>query len=207
MRIYALERSLSREEKLAEVLERAERSRRARRREGRSPRRVPRGGERRTAAAASSLPRAIVGELGIGKTALVATFLAELPPNARLVRVECSPVRMEVPFSAIAELVRDAIGTTGEEPFDEVAQLIARAGGGAAQGDATNPMVARLAELATNRADRRHGDDDDAHYRKKLVVSGVRAAPRRDRACSSRWWSSSKGCSGPTRRASSSSAR
>jgi tetratricopeptide (TPR) repeat protein len=126
-------------------------------------------------------PRAIVGELGIGKTALVATFLAELPPNARLVRVECSPVQMEVPFSTIAELVRDAIGTTGEEPFDQVAQLIARAGGGSAQGDATNPMVARLAELATNRqaaigaGGAGQSDDDDAHYRKKLVVSGVRA--------------------------------
>src|SRR5262249_12360907 len=119
-------------------------------------------------------PRAIVGELGIGKTALVATFLGELPPNARLIRVECSPVRMEVPFSSTAELVRDAIGTSGEEPFDDVVQLIARAGGGSAQGDASNPMVARLAELATNRQIA-HGDDDDAHYRKKLVVSGVRA--------------------------------
>src|SRR6202041_3223902 len=59
-------------------------------------------------------------------------------------------------------------------PFEEVAQLIARAGGGSAQGDASNPMVARLAELATNRQVG-HGDDEDAHYRKKLVVNGVRA--------------------------------
>jgi tetratricopeptide (TPR) repeat protein len=55
-----------------------------------------------------------------------------------------------------------------------VAQLIARAGGGSATGDASNPMVARLAELATNRQVAQ-GDDDDAHYRKKLVASGVRA--------------------------------
>ncbi len=117
--------------------------------------------------------RAVSGELGIGKTALVATFLSELPPNARLVRVECSPVRQEVPFTALAELVRDAIGATGEEPFMEVVQRIAQAGGGAAQGDETNPMVARLAELATNRQQRQR-DDEDAHYQRKLIVNGVR---------------------------------
>jgi len=173
MRIYALERSLSREEKLADV-------------SGAASDLVGRDTEKADLHAAYHeavngsggsgvvTPRAIVGELGIGKTALVSTFLAELPPNARLIRVECSPVKQEVPFSATAELVRDAIGTTGEEPFEEVAQLIARAGGGSAQGDASNPMVARLAELATNRQVG-HGDDDDAHYRKKLVVNGVRA--------------------------------
>jgi tetratricopeptide (TPR) repeat protein len=117
--------------------------------------------------------RAVSGELGIGKTALVATFLSELPPNAHLVRVECSPVRQEVPFTALAELVRDAIQATGEEPFEEVVQRIARAGGGAAQGDESNPMVARLAELATNRQQRQR-DDEDAHYQRKLIVNGVR---------------------------------
>ncbi len=110
--------------------------------------------------------------MGIGKTALVATFLAELPPNARLVHVECSPVRMEVPYAAIAELVRAAIGTTGEEPFEEVAALIAHAGGGAAEGDATSPMVARLAELATNR--QMGGGDEDAHARRKTILAGAR---------------------------------
>ncbi|MGO8999827.1 MAG: serine/threonine-protein kinase PknK [Polyangiaceae bacterium] len=173
MRIYALERSLSREERLAEV------SAAASDLVGRDPEKADLQAAYHEAVNGHGgggvvTTRAIVGELGIGKTALVATFLGELPPNARLIRVECSPVKQEVPFSATAELVRDAIGTTGEEPFEEVAQLIARAGGGAAQGDASNPMVARLAELATNRQVGR-GDDDDAHYRKKLVVNGVRA--------------------------------
>ena len=117
--------------------------------------------------------RAIVGEMGIGKTALVATFLAELPSNARLIHVECTPVMMVVPYAAIAELVRAAIGTTGEEPFEQVAGLIARAGG-VQGGDAVSPMVARLAELATNRQASR-GDDEDAHGRRKNIVAGVRA--------------------------------
>ena len=172
MRIYALERSLSRDEKVIQATNAPSDL-------------VGRDAEKGELAAAfheavnagggggAVTCRAVVGELGIGKTALVATFLGELPPNARVVRVECSPVRMEVPYSTTAEIVRDAIGTTGEEPFEEVADLIARLGGGSASGDASNPMVARLAELATNRT-MGQGDEDDAQSRKKLVVSGVR---------------------------------
>ncbi|MEO6417871.1 MAG: protein kinase [Polyangiaceae bacterium] len=170
MRIYALERSLSREERLVEVSNAPSDL-------------VGRDSEKADLHAAyhravssgggSMTCRAVVGEMGIGKSALVGTFLSELPPNARLVRVECSPVKMEVPLSATAEIVRDAIGTTGDEPFDDVVRLIGRAGGGAAQGDASNPMVARLAELATNRQ-LGGGGDEDPTYRKKLVVTGLR---------------------------------
>ncbi|HEX8791378.1 MAG TPA: protein kinase [Polyangiaceae bacterium] len=172
MRIYALERSLSRDERLAEA-------------QGGSSDLVGRDAEKADlhagfhaavsggGGAGQLVCRAVVGEMGIGKTALVATFLAELPPNARLLHVECTPVRMEVPYAAIAELVRAAIGTTGEEPFEEVAALIAGAGGGAAAGDASNPMVARLAELATNRQ-MAAGGDDDAHARKRNILAGVR---------------------------------
>ncbi len=172
MRIYALERSLSRDERLAEA--------------SHAPNDlVGRDAEKADLHAAfhravsggggngELICRAVVGEMGIGKTALVATFLSELPPNARLVRVEASPVKMEVPYSSVAELVRDAVGTTGEEPFDQVATLIARAGGGSAAGDASNPVVARLAELATNRA--LGGDEEDLHARRKLLTSGVRS--------------------------------
>ncbi len=170
MRIYALERSLSREERLAEV-------------QGASSDLVGRDAEKADLNAAfheavssggtgQLVCRAVVGEMGIGKTALVATFLNELPPNARLVHVECTPVQMEVPYAAIAELVRAAIGTTGEEPFDEVAAVIAGAGRGAAHGDASTPMVARLAELATNR--QVGGGDEDAHGRRKNILAGVR---------------------------------
>ncbi|MBL0194274.1 MAG: AAA family ATPase [Myxococcales bacterium] len=115
--------------------------------------------------------RAVVGELGIGKTALVHSFLAELPPNARIVRAECSPVRMEVPFATIAELVRSAAALTGEESYAEVVEVLGPAGGPGAKGD--NPMVARLAELVTNRPSGQ-GDNDDAAYQKRLLVTSVR---------------------------------
>jgi serine/threonine protein kinase/tetratricopeptide (TPR) repeat protein len=172
MRVYALERSLSREERLAEAQagssdlvgrEREKADLRAAYNEALS------GGP----GTGHLVCRAVVGEMGIGKTTLVGRFLAELPPNARLIHVESTPVMMVVPYAATAELVRAAIGTTGDEPFEEVAGLIARAGGGAAVGDASTPMVARLAELATNRHAAR-GDDDDVHGRKKNIVAGVR---------------------------------
>jgi serine/threonine protein kinase/tetratricopeptide (TPR) repeat protein len=174
MRMYALERSLSREEKEVERenahndligrdAEKAEL-------QGAYHGAVNGKGPGPTSGTVSC--RAVVGELGIGKTALVATFLAELPPNARLVRAECTPVRMEVPYSALADLVRDAIGASGDESYDEIAHLIARAGRGAAQPDIKSPMVARLAEIVAN--EQAQGEDEDAHYRKKVLVNGVR---------------------------------
>jgi tetratricopeptide (TPR) repeat protein len=86
---------------------------------------------------------------------------------------------MEVPYSALADLVRDAIGASGDESYDEIAHLIARAGGGESQPDVASPMVARLAEIAANqqagqRGPEGQGEDEDAHYRKKILVSGVR---------------------------------
>ena len=177
MRIYALERSLSREEKASEQANAHSDL------IGRDAEKAELHGAFHAAVNGLSggTSRAVVGELGIGKTALVATFLSELPPNARLVRAECTPVRMEIPYSALADLVRDAIGATGDESYDEIAHLIARAGAGSVQPDITNPMVARLAEIAANQtagaaqgAPPPQGEDEDAHYRKKVLVSGVR---------------------------------
>jgi eukaryotic-like serine/threonine-protein kinase len=179
MRIYALERSLSREEKASEQANAQNDL------IGRDAEKAELQGAYHAAVNGAGggivSCRAVVGELGIGKTALVATFCSELPPNARLVRAECTPVRMEVPHSALGELVRDAIGASGDESYDEIAHLIARAGGGSSQPDVTNPMVARLAEIAANQTSGGvagqagpQPEDEDAHYRKKVLVSGVR---------------------------------
>ena len=174
MRVYALERSLSREEKASEhestqndLI-------------GRDAEKAELHGAYHAAVngpgGGTVSSRAIVGELGIGKTALVATFSAELPPTTRQIRAECTPVRMEIPYSALSELVRDAIGASGDESYDEIAHLIARAGGGEETLDVTDPIVARLAEIAANQAVANSApvEDEDAHYRKKMLVSGVR---------------------------------
>ena len=171
MRTYALERSLSRGERRGEALatpgdlvgrdlEKAELL--AAYHQAVT---APNGGELTC--------RVVTGELGIGKTALVASFAADLPPNARVVRVECSPVRQELPLSAVAVLVRDLAGLTGDEPFEEVCATIARAGGGTSHGHTDGPMVARLAELVTSRTGG-FADDADAASRRRAVISGVR---------------------------------
>jgi serine/threonine protein kinase/tetratricopeptide (TPR) repeat protein len=170
MRVYALGRSLSRDERLAEEHGSSDLV-------GRDAEKADLNASFHAAVSGGNgtgqlVCRAVVGEMGIGKTALVGAFLAELPPHARIIEVECTPVNIEVPFGGLAELVRSALGTTGEEPFDEVAGLIARAGGGAAGGDPTSLMVARLAELATNRQMPR--GDEDAHTRRKIILAGVR---------------------------------
>jgi len=171
MRVHALERSLSREERLAEVQARSTDL------VGRDEQRAALRSAYEEAISSSAgvgrvVSRAVIGEMGIGKTALLAAFLTELPPDVRLLHIECTPVTMEVPYAGIVELIRAAIGTTGDEPFAQVATLISRAGGGAAGGDVSSPMVLRLAELATNRQIR--DGDEDAHTRKKTIVAGMR---------------------------------
>ncbi len=196
MRIYALERSLSREEKAQEQssaqndligrdAEKAELHAAFHTAINGTPNAPPSNvnlsstGNNPIAVLTQGIvtTRAVVGELGIGKTALTATFISELPPNTRVIRTECTPVRIEVPYSALADLVRDAIGASGDESFDDMALLIARAGAGASASniDASNPMVQRLAEIAANQQrEGQGGEDEDAHYRKKLLVSGLR---------------------------------
>jgi serine/threonine protein kinase/tetratricopeptide (TPR) repeat protein len=172
MRIYTLERSLSREEKAHEqaTAQNDLIGRDAEKAELHAAYHAAVNGAGRGIVTA----RAVIGELGIGKTALVATFLEELPPNARVVRTECSPVRIEVPYSTLADIIRDAIGASGDESYEDMALLISRAGGGLAGRDESSPMVARLAEIAANQQQQRGSEDEDAHYRKKLLVMGVR---------------------------------
>lgn len=146
--------------------------------------------------------RAIVGEMGIGKTALVATFLGELPGHIRVLSLECSPVTSEIPFSAVSALLRIATDLDLETSIEDAQEALRRALGPAwdkpraeaAQGSLRPPdpsaptassqplpraaqaarIVTRLAELITGKQ-REHGDDDAGVYRRELVVSGLRA--------------------------------
>ncbi|MEB2312644.1 MAG: protein kinase [Sorangiineae bacterium] len=117
--------------------------------------------------------RVIVGELGIGKTALASAFLAELPPDARILRIECSPARSEVPFSNVAEWIRELTGLDTNRSIEEASQRIVELLGDFASGDHGAEIVASMAELATGRAALAHDEADVAHHR-RLVASGVR---------------------------------
>ncbi len=64
---------------------------------------------------------AVVGELGVGKTALVSRALAELEPSPQVVRAECAFGVSDVPYAALAEIVSEALGlSTGSASDHEV---------------------------------------------------------------------------------------
>ncbi len=142
MRIYALERPLTREEKLAQI--------------SHAPRDlVGRDAEladlhaayhravtpRKEHGIGQVTARAIIGEMGIGKTALINALIAELPPDARVVRIECSPASSELPFSAVGQFVREFTGTHMDQPIDQARSIVREALGDFAGGRNRDDIV------------------------------------------------------------------
>ena len=118
--------------------------------------------------------RAIVGEMGIGKTALVKAFTAELPAEARVVEIECSPVQSELPLATVSDLLRTVTGVGLESSIDDASAQLRELLGGSARSTHAPRIVARLAELVTGRQ-LEHGDEDAVAYRRDIVLLGVRA--------------------------------
>jgi serine/threonine protein kinase/tetratricopeptide (TPR) repeat protein len=67
---------------------------------------------------------AIVGELGVGKSALVGAALGRFQPDPRLLRVECVFGTSEIPYAAVAELVREASGLQENQSEEETRALL-----------------------------------------------------------------------------------
>ncbi len=67
---------------------------------------------------------ALVGELGAGKSALVAGALATLEPRPRLLRVECAFGNSEVPFATAADLVREVVGIPDDSSAERARTLL-----------------------------------------------------------------------------------
>ncbi len=120
------------------------------------------------------IARAVVGEMGIGKTALVKAFLAELPAEARVVAVECSPVQSELPLATVSDLLRNISGAGLEHSIEQASAMLTDMLGGWARSKHTPRITARLAELVTGKQ-LEHGDEDAVNYRRDLVLLGVRA--------------------------------
>jgi predicted ATPase len=129
---------------------------------------TPRGGR------GEIVTRAVLGEMGIGKTALVAAFLSELPEETRVVRVECSPVKSELPLATIGDLLREAAGIAQDHAPDAAVAIFEELMGATGRGPHASRLARSLAELATGRAREGAADEDAAHYRRDLVVVGVR---------------------------------
>src|SRR6188768_1591194 len=117
--------------------------------------------------------RVISGEMGIGKTALLTAFLNELPPDARVLRAECSPALSEVPFATVSEWVRELTGTRSDQPIEEARALISEALSELAGGDDGPEIVERMAELATGSV-RSAVDEADVARSRQLVALGLR---------------------------------
>ena len=120
--------------------------------------------------------RAVVGEMGIGKTALCATFLAELPQGPegpRVLHIECSPVKSELPLATLADLLRDATGLGLDHSIEEASTVFRGILGSAGRSAQGPRLISRLAEIATGKQ-LEHVDEDGANYRRDLVIAGVR---------------------------------
>jgi serine/threonine protein kinase/tetratricopeptide (TPR) repeat protein len=117
--------------------------------------------------------RAVVGEMGIGKTALVSSFLNEVPTVARTVRVECSPVKSELPLATVSDLLREITGLGLDNSIDEASNVLRGMLGPVTRGQMAPRMIARLAELVTGKS-LKTNDDDAPSYRRDLVTLGFR---------------------------------
>ncbi len=115
--------------------------------------------------------RVLVGEMGIGKSALVTAFENEVGENITKFRIDCSPAHSELPLGSVAELIRSLTGTSTEMSLDDAHGVLAETFG--ATGFGTNPIAFRLAELASGKQVE-HYEDEDATYLRKMVVSGIR---------------------------------
>lgn len=169
LRVYALHRPLSREERSAEALlapgdlvgrdvEKADLH-------AAYHRAVSPG----NGVAGAIISRVVVGEMGIGKSALVSAFLSELPPEARLLQCEISSARSDVPFGVLADLARNALGVEREAPREVLQARIVEVFGEQNRDRAHE----RLMDLILGHVEIAQ-DADDVVYRRRLVGAVVR---------------------------------
>jgi serine/threonine protein kinase/tetratricopeptide (TPR) repeat protein len=117
--------------------------------------------------------RVVYGEMGIGKTALVTAFLNELPPDARILHIECSPALSEVPFSTLREWFRELTGVSHDHDSEGAKQLVASALGEFAESVEGLEVIERVAELCTGRV-RPAVDDADVVRSRQMIAAGLR---------------------------------
>lgn len=174
MRIYALERPLTRDEKLQEMslvpndlvgrdAELADLHAAYHRAVSPGP-----GGSLGKVTA-----RVVSGEMGIGKTALVSTFISELPPDAKVLRVECTPARSELPLSNVGEWVREMTGLKQDETIEDSRSKVAEILGEFAAGRQGEEIVQRLAELVSGKV-AEAADEAEVQHHRRLITSGLR---------------------------------
>ena len=116
--------------------------------------------------------RAIVGEMGIGKSALVTTFLRELPPDARGLRVESSVHNSELPYASAGQWLRELTGIRLEEPIDQAKRTIAEVLGDLPKREHTRGIVRQMAALAVGQFDDAV-DEAEADVLRESLATGM----------------------------------
>jgi tetratricopeptide (TPR) repeat protein len=116
--------------------------------------------------------RVIYGEMGIGKSALISAFLNELPPDAHVLRVECSPVLSEIPFATVSDWIRELTETRVDQPLPQARELVTAALGEYANEEEGTEVIECMTELATGRV-RVAADEADVVRSRQLVARGL----------------------------------
>jgi eukaryotic-like serine/threonine-protein kinase len=116
--------------------------------------------------------RLVVGEMGIGKTALVTTFLTELPPDTQELRVECSPYRNEVPYSSAGQWLRELTGIRVDEPLEQAKGAIVEVIKDLAERESSHELIRLMSELAVGHVIVA-ADEAEALGQRRLLAQGI----------------------------------
>ena len=118
--------------------------------------------------------RVVSGEMGIGKSALVSCFVSELPNDTIIVRAECSPARSEVPYTLLAEWLRALTEIDSEQTVEQVRSHLASLIDGFDVGEEREAILDRLSALIAGQFAAAI-DEGDAAQNRRLLTAGLRA--------------------------------
>lgn len=121
--------------------------------------------------AGSQIARVVIGEMGIGKTALVEAFLGDLPAEVQIFRAECSPVKVDVPYTTLVDLLREILGVEPKARIEEIVQRMRVLLG--AQVERSKLVLRRLADLVAGHKLELQDADAAAHHR-EIIAHGAR---------------------------------
>jgi serine/threonine protein kinase/tetratricopeptide (TPR) repeat protein len=118
--------------------------------------------------------RVVAGEMGIGKTALVAAFLQELPDGTKFFRAEAVTARLELPYAILAEWLRSMTGLHGEVRPSAVRERLIELLVGMHFGEDHDEIIERLAAVMTGEL-ATAADEGDAAQNRRRLTTGFRA--------------------------------
>jgi class 3 adenylate cyclase/tetratricopeptide (TPR) repeat protein len=114
----------------------------------------------------------LLGEPGIGKSRVVAEFLAQLPAGTKVLAGRSSPFEEDVEFWPVAQMVHRELGEDPDAPSSEVERRLRDAVSEWVDTDEVDAAVRRLS-LALGLHEEEHGDD--TRYQLAEVRQGVLA--------------------------------